>query len=178
MNKRLTTGFSLIELLVSLAILGILLSVAVPSFSVLLAEQRLRAVSTELRMSLTVARSEAVKRNSAVNLFERGGDWSNGWCVEPRADAAGTLITACTAAPISEYVVNSRVAITGGSSVSFNAWGRAAGCPQFEISTTSGDDACTVCLTVEPDGRVLSATGECGSCPTGGTEAAWSGACN
>ena len=74
-------GLSLLELLATLVILSILVSLAAPSFSRMLAEQRLRQVGTELRVSLSSARSEAVKRNEGVSLIQQGSDWSNGWCI-------------------------------------------------------------------------------------------------
>ena len=55
-------GLSLVELLTALVILSVLISLAAPSFSRILTEQRLRQVSNELRISMVTTRAEAIKR--------------------------------------------------------------------------------------------------------------------
>ena len=87
---KFSRGFTLVELLMGLAILSIVTTTVVPSFSQLLAEQRLRQVSNELRMSLTLARSEAIKRNQTVNVLPAESAWSDGWCVESDTAASCT----------------------------------------------------------------------------------------
>lgn len=175
MNKP-AEGFTLIELMIGVVILSIVISIAAPSFSRILAEQRLRQVSSELRMSLTLARSEAVKRNTSVVLLPRSGGWASGWCLESNSAASS-----CSATPISEYVANTSTGITaagGISSVKFNAWGRASNCPKFELETTAGSDTCNICVYVESDGRIVSETGTCASsCPSSGSETPWFEAC-
>lgn len=61
-------GFSLIELLVTLSILAILLSVAVPSFSGLVADARVSETQNRLRAVLALARSEAIRQNQRITL--------------------------------------------------------------------------------------------------------------
>ena len=56
MVARVQRGLSLVELLVGLVVLSVLVSVAAPSFSRMVAEQRLRQVGSELRISLATAR--------------------------------------------------------------------------------------------------------------------------
>ena len=77
---KASIGFTLVELLMGLAILSIVTTTVVPSFSQLIAEQRLRQVSNELRLSLALARSEAIKRNESVNVLPVANTWSEGWC--------------------------------------------------------------------------------------------------
>ena len=87
MSARRPNGFTLVELVVALAVAGILLGVGVPSFREAVANGRLNATWSELRLALYLARSEAVKRGHPVTVCARatdaacGTDWSNGWIV-------------------------------------------------------------------------------------------------
>ena len=172
-------GLSLIELLAGLVILSVLVSLAAPSFSRMLAEQRLRQAGSELRVSLATARSEAVKRNEGVAVIAHSSGWSAGWCVE----AGGA--TGCTAQPIQEFnigpspVTVERDGSSTGGALRFNAWGRVKDCPEFLLTTTAAGSSCALCLVVTPDGRVESHTGGCpGSCDADGTEMSWVGSCS
>jgi len=108
--KRDAAGFSLIELLLSLAVLGMLATVGVPSFSQILERQRIEAVMQRLETDLTTARNTAMTRRVPVVVCPRdvhgecqpGLDWRHGWVLlldgrEPhalwiqQADSAGAL---------------------------------------------------------------------------------------
>jgi type IV fimbrial biogenesis protein FimT len=174
-------GLSLVELLVGLVVLSVLVSVAAPSFSRMVAEQRLRQVGSELRISLATARSEAVKRNEAVSLIKQGSDWSTGWCIE-----AGKTSN-CSAQPIQQFnVASDQITVlkdgaAAGTEINFNAWGRVTSCPEFLLSTTAAGSACALCLVVTTDGRVESHAGSCpeaDACTTEGSDMSWAGACS
>ncbi len=72
-------GFSLIELMVAVAILAILLALAVPSFQDMIQRNRVRTAAADLTDSLNLARSEAIKRGSSTRLCIDG---DNAWEVE------------------------------------------------------------------------------------------------
>mgnify|MGYP003500157546 CR=1 FL=1 len=82
-------GFTLIELMVAIMVLGILLGVAVPSFRDAALSSRLTAYANDLVASAQIARSEAIKRNAPVTLCasedgaacEEDGGWEVGWVV-------------------------------------------------------------------------------------------------
>lgn len=86
-------GFSLVELLVTLAILGLLLGMAAPSLANLIRDSRLATHADLLLDSLNSARLEAVRQgrdftvcparapNTAVACTEDAVDWDNGWIV-------------------------------------------------------------------------------------------------
>ena len=73
-------GLTLIELLVSLAAVAILISLAVPAFRTFTASNKQSARINQLTAAFALARSEAVTRNAPVELKASDDtDWANGW---------------------------------------------------------------------------------------------------
>jgi type IV fimbrial biogenesis protein FimT len=75
------SGFTLIELMVTIAIAAILLGIAIPSFTETIASNRLTTNANALVTALSFARSEAVKRGIQVTVRSNGPStqWENGW---------------------------------------------------------------------------------------------------
>lgn len=67
-------GVTLIELMVSIALIGILLAIGVPSFQTFVESSRVNGALTALESSLKLARAEAVERNSEVLVCRRLDD--------------------------------------------------------------------------------------------------------
>jgi type IV fimbrial biogenesis protein FimT len=91
-----TRGFTLVELLVTLAVAAILLTVGVPSFRDLIYNNRLTAATNIFVSSINIARSEAIKqgRNATVCVSTdlatcTGGNWNQGWVVWVDVDQNG-----------------------------------------------------------------------------------------
>jgi type IV fimbrial biogenesis protein FimT len=94
-------GFSLIELLVTLLIVSILLSIAGPEFSSFISNNRMAASINQASISLHLARTEAIKRNSFVSVCPSAdwdaanptctpaGSFDDGWIVFVDADGDG-----------------------------------------------------------------------------------------
>lgn len=83
-------GFTLLELMVVLTIGATLITIGVPAFQSVVADQRSTATANEFIMSLILARSEAIKRGRYVsvcistdgaNCAGGGADWNDGWII-------------------------------------------------------------------------------------------------
>lgn len=91
-------GFSLLELMITLSITAILMSVGVPAYQSVMTQSRLTAQANELVTSLHYARSEAVKRGVRVTICPSNGGanctinaWENGWLVFSDSDGSGSI---------------------------------------------------------------------------------------
>jgi type IV fimbrial biogenesis protein FimT len=72
-------GFSLIELMITLTVLGVLIGLGAPAFSEWLQSQRIRATAESVLNGMQVARGEAIRRNLPVQMvFEQlpGSTWT------------------------------------------------------------------------------------------------------
>ena len=83
--RRVQLGFTLIEMMIVVALLAILTSLAAPALSTFVASQRNKTISFDLYSSMMFARSEAIKRRSTVTVEATGGAWNNGWTVKAGA---------------------------------------------------------------------------------------------
>ena len=143
-------GFTLIEILVAIAIIGILSSLAAPSLSRLMADQRAKSAATNLYVALSVTRSEAIKHNSSVTLAPKSGSWQNGWQVQDPEGGAALLDANATGVPISG----------GPASVIYNSAGRLSGtvAPHFTVGESGMPQRC---VTVDLSGRPSTKASAC-----------------
>ena len=82
------SGFSLLELMIAVTIAGVLLGVAVPSFTTAMQNSRQAAAANELLSSMHFAREMAIARNARVTICPSSGganceavSWDQGWLV-------------------------------------------------------------------------------------------------
>lgn len=86
---RRQLGFTIIELMVTLALVGVLAGLAAPSVRDMIATSRLKTHSGAIQGSLMMARSEAIKRKVRVVVCKSAdqanctaaGNWEQGWIV-------------------------------------------------------------------------------------------------
>jgi type IV fimbrial biogenesis protein FimT len=87
-------GFTIIELMITVALASILLAVAVPSFTQMIVGNRLTTQTNDMVAAISLARSEAIKRNANVTLCRAAsnltdcvtasGTWQN-WVIRTTA---------------------------------------------------------------------------------------------
>ncbi len=151
-------GFTLVELMITLAILAILMGIAVPSFQALLQRERVTATSNQLRGALLLARGEAVKQGSRVTFSTTvGGGSVTGWRV---TDMANVVVLRHT---LESATIG--IAATGNAgSVTYRSNGRSGTslAPAADFLTISdGDASRKMCLS--PSGRpsIIDGGGNC-----------------
>jgi len=130
-GKSGSRGFSLIELLVVMAIAAVLLGIGVPNMQQYVVSSRLSTAANEFFTALNLARSEAVRRGAQVTLLTNGAansrDWTSGWTMFVDANSDGALgageevlrVGAAQDAPMTIFG-----SANFGTSVSFDSTGR------------------------------------------------------
>lgn len=95
MSKNVTkrhgrqAGFTLIELMITLTILAIMMSLAAPAFTKMIRDNRVQTASTSLMSAFNLTRAEAIRRGRTVKICATddpsgtppacGADWALGW---------------------------------------------------------------------------------------------------
>ena len=108
---RSNTGFTLIEMIATVAVLAVLVAVGIPSFQETIDKRRLTGAAEQLQADLQYARSEAIKRNGNVFVTFTGSGTT--WCY-----AISTAICDCSAASCLLDGVEKEVNQTGFRNVS------------------------------------------------------------
>lgn len=140
----LSRGFTLIEVMISLAVLGLVIMIGLPNLTAWLQNTQIRTAAEAVHAGLQLARAEALKRNATVRfqlvstltsacaLSTTGKNWvvsladAAGRCDEPESDAGAQIIQKRSGG---EGSPNARVVATGGNSVWFNGLGRVVQLP-------------------------------------------------
>lgn len=111
------SGFTLIELMITVAIVGVLAAVGLPSLTDFIKNDRLTGQINTLVGHLALARSEAVKRNAPVVICSSNdgascsGDWDDGWILFPDLDSSGSVTAG-------EELIRVQQALEGGNGFS------------------------------------------------------------
>jgi len=141
-----------------IVVLAVIAAIAMPSLEQALVNQRLRAAGTDLMSSLMLARSEAIKRRSVVEVAPlSGNDWRTGWRVInvktgkqiDKKDALGRRVTVALAPAVIDYDRYGRMSVAGVTRV------------QFADSDPGNAAERSRCVTIDPGGLPRIATGPC-----------------
>ena len=171
-HKQRSGGFTLIEIMVAIAILGILVAIAAPSFTATIRRFRAEAVRDELVASIQVARSEAIRTRRAVFMVRRtdcaldtaaASVWSCGWQIVNDTNGDGLNNAGDTLMQQSSVQSGFSVANTNAAPVSeviMNRYGLLDGAQNFVIApivsgTADTADASTSAVCVGNGGKII-----------------------
>jgi len=96
-TQRLQHGFTLLELIVVVVIIGIIVTISIGRYGTVIAESRVNDVSNRLRGFIALARNESISRGGHVRLcgstdgFTCAPTLSSGWLIYYDADTDDIL---------------------------------------------------------------------------------------
>jgi type IV fimbrial biogenesis protein FimT len=150
---KLSVGFTLVELIVVIAILAILAGIVMPSFQNTIRNQRVKNASFELFASLILARSEAIKRNGDVTITPVSGSWESGW-----------QITSSDGTVLKNHSALASVVFSGApSTLTYKRTGRlsAATSPAIQLDADQADSEYARCIVIDLSGLPRTIRGAC-----------------
>lgn len=132
-------GFTVIELMVAVAILAVLATLAAPSFTPLIERWRVRQAAEGLQSTLFYARAEAIRRGGGVILQKlpqgtdgctqaaTSADWGCGWVLYADANGNGQMDST---EELSRMDAPTRITVTrtqAGAAIALDRWGNMGG---------------------------------------------------
>ena len=118
-------GFTIVEVMITLAVMGILLAFGVPAFSTWIENTRIRTTAQNIQGGLQLAKAEAVRRNLSVKVVIGGATGPAEWTVSaitPGGDVAVETRSGLEAANVNTVL---GIAPPGATTLTFNGLGRA-----------------------------------------------------
>lgn len=177
--QRSLRGLTLVELVVAIALLGLLLGLAAPSFTLWTRNARVRTVSESLLTGVRLAQTEAVRRNRQVVLFLTTSTAcsnaitasANGayWAVRTVGLTAGEAVETVQCGALTDSAPG--VSITGPATLCFSSIGRqvanadpgvggsactlaASGVSSYDVTTLLGDRPLRVLVSLAGQARM------------------------
>jgi len=148
-------GFTLVEAMIVVAILGIVMTAAMPSFIEFGRMQRIRATAFDLVGDLLLARSEAIKRAGATTLEPLAGDWQQGWRIRVEGGLHAGFVVRRRDTP------GEGIGLTGADALRFDGNGRLLGGGGARLAVIDGGGTTRRCIEVDLSGTPRSRSGAC-----------------
>lgn len=169
MSAHRHAGFTLIEMMVVLAIMGIALSIAMPDIKSLVNNQKMKSATFDLVATAMVARSEAIKWGGAssatIAIRAPADDFSSsGWCIVFTSTSAcdtsspGDAVIQVTRPPAGVTITYQGVA----APIIFNRSGRLTGGVAVKLQVDDNDAfSQSRCVTIDTNGNATVKVGVC-----------------
>jgi type IV fimbrial biogenesis protein FimT len=84
-------GMTLIEVMVTLVIAGVIMAYAVPSFRDFFLKQSINNKANDMLIDFAYARTEAINKGISVRVTATGGDWKDGWEIATDTNRNGAV---------------------------------------------------------------------------------------
>lgn len=180
MDLQSSRGFTLVELAVTIAVLAILTSIALPSFKSTLRSNRMATANNELLAAIGLARSEAIRNGFGAGVCAANADatacdatvsnWApQGWLVWADANPTRGFQAADRVLRVSQALPAVTMNYGAGTAVQFDRRGRlvppvaGAGAPAFAVrpSDCGSGESMQRDITINVSGQVSSVRGTC-----------------
>jgi type IV fimbrial biogenesis protein FimT len=163
-RRAYARGLTMIELMLTVVIFAVLMAIAIPSFNNASLGSRLSAAANNLLASVQLARSEAIKRNTAATLCASAdgatcagsGGWEQGWIIV----VAGTVVQHQQGLPERYLITQSG----GTAQLNFQPIGIGATAATFTVCRDDPDGSQERVLTVSASGSAYVTTTTTGAC--------------
>lgn len=155
-RNQKTNGFTLIELIITLTVVGILLAIIAPNFSTFLSSNRLTTQANELLTDLSFARSESIKQATNIGVCVSNGsscmgsDWRNGWIVFLDADNSASWTSGDSVLRVHDALTGATTATTSSAIIVFSRSGM--------LANGTGAGSYTLCDSGTSQSRVITIT--------------------
>lgn len=166
MNNR-KRGFTLIELMVTISVLAILMTIAAPNLQTLLQNSRLSSQASGLVGDLSFARAEALKLGSPVAVCASADgatcsgatNWETGWIVFNDANSSSAVDGAETPLRVTPALTGNNTMGAGRPLVRFSPQGYSVGFTTTFSACDSRGAASARSVVLNNQGRVTSGLG-------------------
>ena len=153
-RPRMAAGFTLIELMIAVAVAAVLLGAGLPSFRDALRGNRAKAVASDIHLSFLLARSESLKRSKDIDIVANSSNWGNGWKVKIQSDgtelrandASKGVAIACATSPGGSSG-------TCGSTITFGRNGRPTQYTEFRTYIADQESVQARCVSISLSGQ-------------------------
>ncbi|MFL9582443.1 GspH/FimT family pseudopilin [Stenotrophomonas sp. AB1(2024)] len=169
MSARRSNGFTLVELMITLVVVGVVAAIAFPNFQSLIRSSRVAAAHNELIGMVNLARNDAIRNNQGGVVCGSSdgatcnGQWGDGMMVFSDNDADGAFSNGETVLRYTAF--NSALAVNGPDApIAFDARGRRrAGANQTVTlrPVKCGEQPLQSTMTINASGQVTTVKGAC-----------------
>ncbi len=151
-RARSIRGFTVLEMMVVLTIIGVIVAVGAPGLRSFLMGQQVKSLAMDMTTDLLLARNQARNRDRSVSVTRSGDSWNAGWTIA--TTESGELIGTRNASA-------SDVTVSGApATITFDRTGRVSS-PTSEVRVSISGGGASRCVGLGLSGLASSTVGAC-----------------